>query len=240
MTPIPLGVLASAVSAGASDAYATEILADSPLVYLALDEASAPPVNQGSTGTISAFSSYPTFGGSGVGDGSTAATFAASATEGISLGGKPTSGATFVIEALVRVSSLAAARCIASITDSGGNAQYFGVHTDGKLRVTTAAPSWPTILYGGTALSTGTVYHVAVLQKSGTSGAGNVEVYLNGALDGSLTCAFSVAGASSWYVGRRSPSGFENPFSGQLGGFAVYDSLSAARILAHAQAAGVA
>lgn len=243
MSRLSLGVLASIIGAGASDAYHTEVMADSPLIYLPFDEGAAPPINYGDSGSavISAYTSYPTFGGAGVGDGATAATFAAAATEGVALGGKADTGTDFVIEGLIRVSSLAAARCIASITDSGGNTQYFGVHTDGKLRVTTAAPSWATVLYGSAALSVGTRYHVAMLQKSGTSGANNVEVYVNGSLDAGLTCAFSNTGVTNWYIGRRSGAGFENPFSGQLGGFAVHSpAISAARILAHAQAAGVA
>jgi glucose/arabinose dehydrogenase/PKD repeat protein len=86
---------------------------------------------------------------------------------------------------------------------------------------------------GTTALSTGQTYHVAVTKTGST-----VRLYVNGELDRSQTLSGSVAtNTTAVTLGRRAGG---NALGGRIDEVAIYDdALSAARLAAHASAAGV-
>lgn len=223
--------------------YTTAILADSPLAYYRLGEASGlTMVDSSGHGRNGAYRGIgePTLGIAGLvtGDTDTAARFDG----GINYGyaqtpyGSWMNVGTIGLEAIIKPTSLSATH---SILDRDG---YSGLRTflfrlnGSKLELifwTTAGG--PYVCTGATTLTASTKYHVAA-----TYDGANAKVYVDGVVDaalaqagtlqtGNTTCPLTV-GAN--YEPNSGP--FNAPFEGVIDEPAMYASLSAARVAAHA------
>lgn len=232
------GIFASArVETGGE--YHAAVMADSPMAYYPLGEASAPPVDATGNTSASALSSYPTFGAAGLGDAATAAAFNGSTTAILFTKPGSFSGTALTVEAIIKPSSVGGV--IRQICSRGGSgtaqSHQFRVETSGKvgfIKVPVAIKS----AVGATVLSAATTYHVA-----GVYDGADLRVYVNGSLDGGPTAATGSIdyNADGFAIGRIGATVSNDYFDGGMAGVAVYPvALSAARILAHAQAAGVA
>lgn len=233
---IPAGILGSGfvLPAGGGD-YNSEVLADSPEFYYPLGDASSPAVDE--TGNTTASSgAWPTFGATGIGDEATCADFASSEVD-VDAGSivNAVSG-EITVEALIYKDTLSGDDNICS-RDLGGTNREYQFRTSGtKLSLAQIGGSNVT---GATTLSTATIYHVAMTRVSG----GDAILYVNGSEDASASTSGSFGNGTdpTYNIGYSQLSGGRDWFDGRIAGVAVYSSaLSAARILAHAEAAGVA
>lgn len=213
-----------------SGAYGPAVLADAPYFYLPLDDAAGSSTARqiGSQTTTTWTPTSVTFGATGIGDGTTAATFngTSSVLTGPSSGLDGTAG---TIEAIITPTSVSGSRDIAGVA---GNTVLLNLE-GGKVKGWTGSTAGQYLL-GNTTLVAGTRYHVA-MTYDGT----NLNVYVNGALDGTLASTDTVA---AYGIANKIGYGGVGYFQGSLAGVAMYKgkALTAARILAHAQAAGLA
>lgn len=222
------GIIASARHAPAG-AYRQEVLADSPFCYFPFDEASGVPVDVMGNRALTVHGTSPVLGAPGIGDGATCAQFNSGADADCWTTTTTTIG---TIEALVNVTDVTNAAILADtevpqdkpFRVSGGKVQWIG------------GSPWPTSITGATTLSTGTTYHLAA-----TFSAEMVRLYVNGTLDAQATHTVTAYGGLSIGSRVRATPGYRNTVEGRMAGFAIHSAaLPAARILAHAQAAGVA
>lgn len=232
---IPLGVLGSArVSAAPAVTYRAAVLADSPYCYFPLDDAATPSDVMGRV-TPSSVAGV-TLGAAGIGDGATAAAFDGGATtRGILLPDSqlPPLGGAFTLEVLAKATDMNAQRAL------------FGREQQSLLRHTATAAVDAFTGSGGWANRVGsagyaeaaptTVHHWALVWDGAT-----VYLYRDGAVVLSEAAAGAIAAsAQHLYIGSRLTG--DLTFLGTLAGFAYHTTgLPSARILAHAQAAGLA
>jgi hypothetical protein len=227
---VSIGVIAAHAASG----YDAEVLADSPLVYLKLDETS------GTTAADSSGNSHdftitgsPTLGSTKVCPTGTASySFPGNvANYLIATGAAWMSVSSFTFEAWIRLTNTTGRQCIIShdntTTSNRGPSWYVN---SGKLSLFWAADNFST-----TTLSANTDYHVAA-----TYDGTNIRHYINGALDatngrsGQLNPAYDLIVAASHAGG----SSLSFPFNGRIDNIAYYGSkLSDARIAAHYAAA---
>lgn len=219
------------VAAGSS--YYDEVMTDSPLCYYPLGDSSAPPAD--ATGnTTPTSSTWPTFGATGLGDAATSASFDGSNDEFVVNVGASVSSA-LTMEALIRVPS----------SSTGADVMSYGriknLAARARVNITTSNLLWidtdnTSGQDGTTTLAAATTYHVAIV-CDGTTMKG----YVNGAQDISKSTSFNATTDDRFVVGNCSQTSLDRFFPGLIAGVAAYGTaLSAARILAHAQAAGVA
>ena len=240
---IPLGVLAGSRHAAlGGGTYRDEVLADSPLIYLRLDESSGPPVDYGSLGvTPTAHTTWPTWGGMGLGDGDSSAHFPGSNGVGIGVGpiSQIDSSGPATFEALIRLNTNSD-QAILARSSTGGTSCRFQILRETRSIQYMGSP-WPTnrISSPSYVISSETTHHVAVT-ATGTI----CTIYVDGSPVASGAAGFTDPagdGNHQWIVGRSLAIPYELPSNGNFAGVAFYDTaLTAARILAHAQAAGVA
>lgn len=215
-------------------AYLAEQNTDTPLVQIPMSEVASPVVDRKALVTVKEFAGV-TPGTWGVGQSSTRF----DGVTGYMLWGRPASLdslAAFTVEAIIRPDALSAG-VVASRDNNTVRGWLMRVHTDGKLQ-----------LFKGTAftastaaLTTGQVVHVA-----GVYDGANVTVYVNGVATGTPTAATGVTGnppvdnaLGVRYATGSTPDTLR--FNGVMAGFAIYPTaLSGARLLVHAQAAGLA
>ena len=215
--------------------YYAEVMADDPAVYLALDDASYPPKVEGSGGhVVSPASSYPAPGGPGVGAGDSAATFTGTVGVGIRVN-KSWKETNWTAEALFRADT------INTTVFGGSTSRWPYITVNSNLGFDLATNRFAqTILRTVTGVVTlGQVHHLAVVK----SGTGSPDVYLDGVDLGGLSGsgALDYLTAGDFVIGTRDVGSFTLPFDGQIGGVAIHSqALSEERILAHAQAAGLA
>jgi hypothetical protein len=230
---IPAGIAASArVAQSAGSAYETEVLADSPFFYFPGDDTAAPPVDQMGN-VVPTSTSGITFGDTGVGDRATAFGIGGAASAGITLPalaelGTPTA---LTIEILAVMDVWASAdeifrwSNVVSIRHAGTNTgvnAYFGGTTSGAVIGTEY-----------TVPNLSAVHHWAITWDGTTA-----KLYDNGTEVRSKVLPIGAPGTNLVLGG--SPDATNRAIDGRFGGVAWYTSaLSAARILAHAQAAGV-
>jgi len=225
-------------SAAAAASYADQVLADSPVAYWRLGEASGTTmVDSSGNGRDGTYTNSPTLGVTGLiaGDSDTCVDF-----DGTNVGNAGDDAAwdstEVTVEAWInadvsqkmivtRWANSNLGECWALDTfGAGGKARFYGSNTSGSSVVAT----------GSTTLSTGTTYHVAGTYNSSDK---KFRVYVNGSLEGTSS-ALSGTWANesnniSITVGRRQDSGLTQ-WNGRLDEIAVYDTrLSEARISAH-------
>lgn len=221
--------------------YSSEVLADSPLLYLRLGEApgAGTAVDSSGNGRNGTYAGPPTLGATGLlyGDSDTAMGLATGSGQTASVASASWMNvSTITVEAIVKFN--------ANVDNGSGDAivSRLNSNLDWLLwRVFSSnvieASVWNTAgtrydVVAPSAAVNGTIYHVAF-----TFDGTNLKLYINGAVVATTAVSGTVrAGADPIEVGRYSASGATTP-DGVIDEVAVYGSaLSAARILAHYQA----
>lgn len=212
-----------------SGAYDDAVLADSPYQYLSLGDTvgTTVPTHAGS-GTETWSAANVTFGAAGVGDGTTSADFNGTTSRITASVAFPGAVSAITVEALVTPDAVNGRREIYGkqiqqwlLCINAGKVEGYTGNTAGFF------------VTGATTLVVATRYHLAMVYN-GT----DIRVYVNGALDGTQprTGTISASGTGTW-IGNSNLGLYD----GKMAGCAFYlSALSAARILAHAQAAGLA
>ena len=214
--------------------YAQEVLADGPTLFYLLDEAASPGVDLAGTTTQSTITGV-SWAQAGIGAGATSAAFASGSlrtSTAAALGGH----GAITLEALVHATDWSGDRLVVAVSEAGSEVIFLRPQ-NGVLRMTieTSAGNYTTIT-GSTVMTTVRTYHIA-----GTWDGSQVRLYVDGVLDTTVALGsrFTPASAPFVQLGRR-PAGSDSYFAGRLAGVAVHmGALSGARILAHAQAAGL-
>lgn len=217
--------------------YSDEVLADSPTVYLVMDETSGTVAADSSgAGRNATIGSTTSLGEPAVMPNGTSS-FGIDATTAVVY--VPASGALvstdFAVEAWITLDSLASLHTIAS-RDANLPRQWSFYVSDGRLRVYSAT----SVLIGTQLLTVGTPYHVALRYVSGVA-----YLYVNGVLDGSVTVTLANASSAIRLNIGASPAGNVHtsvffPLAGNMSHFAYYTQAinvpSAARFAAHYEA----
>jgi hypothetical protein len=220
--------------------YSAEVLADSPLAYYRLGDASGTTMTDSSgNGRHGTYFNSPTLGATGLllGDSDTAVELSGSlqymsvpddnAYDGLS---------AFTITARIKLTSVTGVRMIVSRDDSttgGGRSFQFRMNGN-KLEFVKIAGGVVTVA-GGTSLSTGVEYSVAARFDGSTA-----KVYVDGVQDGTGTMTGTLGTVTELLRlgASRSSGGTVNFFSGTLDEVALFASaLSPTRIAAHHAAA---
>ena len=232
------GIFASAYVAPASggSTYRDLVLEDNPFMYFPLDDATTPTDVMGNV-TPNQVQSV-TMGAAGIGDGATSAQFD---------GGAASRGIRIPAAQLPNMSTLTsfAAEAIAAADNMSAQRAFFARDSAFLVRHTSAALvdpftglGWANRI-GASGYPEGAptaIHHWAIVWDGSTA-----RLYRDGAVVLSEAQAGTPASASTnnLYIGAREAT--DLTFLGRIAGFAFYThSLSAARVLAHAQAAGVA
>lgn len=238
-----------AVAPVPSGAYDDAVLADSPILYVPLDDAvgtTSPRV----LGTLAAQNPVgapvgATLGAPGIGDGSTSASFPGGVSSYVETSGTKvvkvdgTSGAFWGItavgiEVLCDLTSTAAAPSGVAIVVGAGNSIALGMRPDGRI-VASCGGSTSFVEAASTAPFTDR-QHLA-MDWDGTT----VRIYRNGSVIGSVAKAGTIQVDARFVVGNTGPTRSGDSPAGLIAGAAVYTAApGAARFLAHAQAAGLA
>ena len=236
---------ASTVGVGSATALAAAILADSPIGYWKCDEASGSVNDYGSAnvdlaggGTIT-YQSAPLIPGDSTNYARLASGAGFTATSGLGLS-FPLTG-SFTIEALVRPINNSGALSVFGI---GGNGETEALNFQCRLNISSG--DWQTFWESGAGtdrIATGyglnapQRYHVAAVKNAGSS---LVLFYLNGVLINSVAMPTNATGGTGTMItaiGASAAGASTAEFL--VGHVAFYNSaLSAARLLAHANAAG--
>jgi hypothetical protein len=228
------GIFASARHAAGGATYGSQVLADSPFCYFPLNDVSTPTDVMGNV-TPSAVTGV-TLGAAGIGDGVTAASFDGGATgRGIVIPNAQLPATNTITAMTFEVLAQAANMTSQRALFARDNVTLLRHSNAAAIRGYTGV-SWANQI--GTDYAEGSptaVHHWAIVWDGA-----NATLYR----DGVSIATEAVAGtfsatAQNLFIGSRAST--DLTFLGALAGFAYYTTaLSAARILAHAQAAGVA
>ena len=228
---IPLGVLAgSRYVAASGGAYYSEVMADSPIIYYRLNEASPPAVDT-IGGTTASATAGVTFGSTGLGDGDTSADFTPGEFISVTQTAALNNLTNFTVEALVSVRGDAATLIFVSRDNASTQRSWLLYSFQQQLHFAKVV-NGTVVLNSGLGLALGVTHHVAATYDGTT-----MRTYVNGRA-GAMATTSGTLGAPDYNVeiGRRNDISMD----GSLAGVAIYNStLPASRVLAHAQAAGV-
>ena len=215
-------------------AYAAEVMADNPFCYFPLDDASGTQVDAMGNVTPSSVSGV-TFGAAGIGDGATAMSMTAAANSGVALPAASFNGTTsFTVEVLAKATNMTTPAYSVRMNGSG-TALGFLFHHDASAVITaTTDATWPNWVGSSYTETVPTSVHHWALTYDGST----ARVFRDG--------VHILSEAQTWTPGNpMSPMWIDDvssseSFNGTLAGFAFHKSaLTGARILAHAQAAGL-
>lgn len=225
----------------AAASYSAEVLADSPLVWPRQGDPSGSTMTD-SSGNVrhGTYPSVPTLAVAGLvaGDADTAANFNGSTNYGSIADAAWMDVANITVEAIIKPDVVNVIKSIIDRDQNGASRIFqFRVSNTAKLQmVYWTTTGGPFTVSGATSLVAGTAYHVAAVYDGAT-----LKLYLNGAQDASVAQAGSLqVGTALLAVGRNSSAvGGAAWFDGVIDEPAMYGTaLSAARIDAHATAAG--
>lgn len=220
--------------------YSAEVLADSPLFYGRLGEASGTTMNDSSgNGRNGSHVSSPTLGATGllVGDADTAVTYSSGKYSEVT-SATWMDAASFTIEALIKPTGVSGTQTIASRYDGGDSGSFtvssWTLRLDGnKLACYIFAGTTFGAATQSTTLTAGTTYHVAATYDGTT-----ITVYVNGTSVGTATRTGMNSPVTRNLRISRSGNSATEPFAGTIDEVAYYGStLSGARISAHYTAA---
>lgn len=212
--------------------YSSEVLADTPIMYYRLGEASGTVMTDSSgNGRDGTYANSPTLGATGLltGDADTAVSFASASSQSGSVADDNSldSLSAITVEAWIKPSTVSSTPLIVN-RDSTSNGKSFQFRLNaGKLEFVKTAGTTVTAASSST-LSTGTVYHVAAVYN-GT----DIRLYINGSLNGTPPAATGTLGtiARPLEIAMRTSALY---FNGVIDEVAVYGTaLSATRIAAH-------
>jgi hypothetical protein len=215
-------------AAPASNTYATEVLADSPLVYWRQGEASGTSMLDSSgNGRGGTYNNSPTLGVAGLltSGSDTAVTYNGTNQYGESGFSSWMNVSVITLEAIIKTTATSG-----TVFGRGGSNRNYRIGiSGGKAFIETNTGSFP-ILIGSTAVNDGNPHHIA-----GTWDGSTLRIYVDGVADGTLSAGGSLSAAGNVLrVAQRSGDSF---FAGTVQECALYGTtLSSTRIAAHAAA----
>jgi hypothetical protein len=234
---VSIGIIAAHDVIGGVTGYAGAVLADSPLFYGRLGEASGTTMTDSSGNGHNGSYTSVTLGATGLltSSSDTAASFNGTSSFGAVPYGSWMNTATWSVEALFKPSSVSGARTIVTRYTPASYDGVFHLRQDNAAVTLYAFRSASLVTCGatGVTLVNGTIYHVV-----GTYDGSNLQIYVNGTLKNTIT---SVTGLNNTTtvnpigVGRSNNAGsFQEFYSGVIDEVAYYGSaLSSTRIAAH-------
>jgi hypothetical protein len=208
--------------------YLSEVLADSPLAYYRLGDASGTTA-VAEVGSNMNYTNTPTLGVAGAlsasGDTDTAVTFTRTSSERVDGISSLTVGDVFTVEAWIKRASTGVAM---GIVFNGGNSFEMQITSANRVKLDRAATA--PIVETTTTITDTTTWHHVVITKNGAT----VKQYIDGA-DVTGTVSNSTMGSSAEaFTIAHGNNGY---FDGSVDEVAVYTTaLSAARVLVHYQA----
>ena len=222
---------------GSASAYGAEVIADAPWMYFPLDDASGTPVDQ--TGNVVATSiAGVTLGAPGIGDGDTAVTVDGGSGRGVVIPASAFTGVRqFTVEILAKATNMTTARALLGLEGSGSIFAFLLQHTSGNAMEGYTGFTWANRIGSAYAEASPTAVHHWAITYNGTTAV----LYRDGVSVATEAQAWTATDATQpLYIGGRAAASGVASFLGTVGGFAFHKSaLTAARILAHAQAAGL-
>ncbi len=235
------GVLGQQGAGGGGNSYSAEVLADSPVGYWKLDDASGSFADSSGNGNTATASGTITYSQSGLITGSTSSVTMATAAHG-EFGTIVSSEADVTLELWVKPDGTALTS--KTLIEAGGNGVGIALETDGSDQVVAYHADSGTTATSTTVLSSGTVYHIALTSDAGVG----MRLYINGSEeDSSLSGTWGNATGTSGgrFCARDASSAgtvaLGNGVTGDYDEVAVYNTaLSAARIQAHYDARNTA
>lgn len=217
--------------------YSSEVLADSPLGYWRLGEASGTTmVDSSGNSRNGTYTGSPTLSTTGLltGDSDTAATFGAANQYGLVAYGSWMLASAITIEAIIKTSTTTAIHSIAERDWGGPRAFQFRVDTNKVQFITIGGGAGVVISASPGNVADGVAHHVAA-----TYDGTNIKLYVDGSLVTTTSAVGALStGASALSVAANgSGGGASQIFSGVIDEVAYYGTaLSGARIAAHAAA----
>lgn len=221
--------------------YASEVLADSPLLYWRLGEASgttaADASGNGRTGT---YAGSPTLGASGLltGDSNTAATFSGSSGQYLS-GAAPATTSAFTFEFWLNIASTGVTRALANRYPSatGDRIFFLQVNSGGALTLALRNAAGTNANVTGTATVAGSGRHHVVITYDGSA----TRIYVDGVLDATTTAATGALANVTPDLEIAARAASPAWTAGTFDEVALYGTaLSAARVSAHYTAGSTA
>lgn len=236
----------SFAAAATFSTYAGTVLADGPLLYWRLDEASGTAVadlsGQGNPGVASGSYTRGATGALASEPGNAAITL----TAGQVVETNPTSGlaARFTVEAWVRTTSANGGLVVGLNSGSGPAAsddRVLYVGTDGKARFGVGGGPARSVAVSTAVVTDGKWHHLVGTVDGNGAGVGNdtATLYVDGGVQGTASKASAALSSGSWRIGTSALTGWPSaPPSGALTGsideVAVFNTpLSSTRVKAH-------
>lgn len=234
-----------ATSGGGGSGYSAAVLADSPLGYWRLGEASGATVMADSSGNSrnGAYQNSPLLGVSGllVGDADTAAEFVggSSSARGVIPHAAWMNVSSISIEVVLYADDISGTKMIVERDAEGGDAGSGGGGRAWRINFASGTFVYRNEPRGRSltaAISAGKAWHIVV-----TSTASGAKIYANGSLVASNAFDMSIASVTQDIsIGRSAFSSTTWPFDGKIDEVALYDyELSSARVSAHFAASGL-
>jgi PKD repeat protein len=225
------------VSGGAASPYATTALADRPLFYWRLGEASGAAADFASNDPLTVNGSVTrNQAGAVPGDANAAIRFNGASTQFATTTTSRLGRHTFTVEAWIRTNSTGGGKIVGFGNRSSGNSTAYDRHlyigNDGRVRFGVNPPGGTRVIASPASLVNNSWHHVV-----GTLGGGVMTLYVNGQQVGQLTdVAMAQNYQGFWRVGGDNLSGWANRpsndyFNGTIDEVAVYPrALTAAEV----------
>lgn len=222
---------------GGASAYGVAVLADDPWMYFPLDDTSGTPVDVMGNATPTSMSGV-TLGAAGVGDGVTAAAIDGGSGRGVVIPASVFAGVRqFTVEILAKATNMTTSRALLGLEGSGSAFAFLLQHTASNSMEGYTGFTFANRIGSANAEGSPTATHHWAITFDGTTAT----LYRDGVAVQSEAQAWTASDAAQpLYIGGRTASGGVASFLGTIGGLAFHKSaLTSARILAHAQAAGL-
>lgn len=230
-------------SPSAALAYSDEVLADSPLIYLKLQETSGTTATDDSGNShAGTYAGTPALNQTTVMPSGTGSVQLNSTAKRVAVAnGSWMNTSAFTAEAWIRLTTAGTSyQNIMNRDFTSANRGWNLYYTNGKLNAFVSASGNPSDHFGSTVLTAGNDYHCAM-----TSDGTTVRLYLNGVLDKTFTVGAGAVSTNDLMIGASIAGSFGGgtfnfSLNGNVDHAAYYGTaLSATRIAAHYAAASV-